>query len=79
MTAEPRIVATNLSLLETVTGLQRRSAVESTGPAARQILEAAGIAVTASRVGGYECRRISLEIATGVVRITETPTGDSEP
>lgn len=39
-TAEPRIVATNLSLLEQISGKPRRPHVESVGPAAKKILDA---------------------------------------
>ncbi len=44
VTAEPRIVATNLSLLEQVSGKPRRPYVETLGPAAEEILAAEPLA-----------------------------------
>ena len=44
VTAEPRIVATNLSLLEQISGKPRRPHVESVGPLAQKILEAKPVA-----------------------------------
>ncbi len=43
-TAEPRIVATNLSLLEQISGYPRREFADHVGPAAKAILDAKPVA-----------------------------------
>ena len=57
-----------LGITEPILSLGHRNAA-----VARELIEKANLSLTAMRTGGSRARRAVLEIATGTVRITETP------